>query len=149
VEPGLAVRRFLVTVFVAAALGHVRFLAQDLVLPNKPGSLKFAAMGDNGTGEQPEYDVAKQMDAWHGRFPYDMVIMLGDNMYGGQQPADFVRKFQTPYKALLDAGVKFYATLGNHDKTSNHAYGLFGVGGQRYYTFARNNVRFFIVTPLM
>jgi predicted MPP superfamily phosphohydrolase len=106
-------------------------------------------MGDNGTGEQPEYDVAKQMDAWHGRFPYDMVIMLGDNMYGGQQPADFVRKFQTPYKALLDAGVKFYATLGNHDKTSNHAYELFGMGGQRYYTFARNNVRFFIVTPLM
>ena len=30
-------------------------------------------------------------------FPFDLVIMLGDNMYGGQQPADFVRKFEQPY----------------------------------------------------
>jgi 3',5'-cyclic AMP phosphodiesterase CpdA len=137
--------RALATLVVVAALGDSRFLAQDLLLPNRPGSLKFAAIGDNGTGEPPEYDVASQMDVWHGRFPYDMVIMLGDNMYGSQQPADFVQKFQTPYKPLLDAGVKFYATLGNHDKTSNDAYQPFGMGGQRYYTFARGNVRFLVL----
>ena len=32
-------------------------------------------------------------------FPFDLVIMLGDNMYGGQSPADFVRKFEQPYAA--------------------------------------------------
>jgi hypothetical protein len=138
-------RRILTTLIVVALLGSGRFFAQDLVLPNQAGSVKFAAMGDNGTGESPEYDVAKQMEVWHGRFPFDMVIMLGDNMYGSQRPADFVQKFEAPYKPLLDAGVKFYAALGNHDKTSNDAYQPFGMGGQRYYTFARGNVRFFVL----
>jgi len=137
--------RVAATLLIVAALGHARFLAEDLVLPNKSGSVKFAALGDTGTGEVPEYDVANQMDAWHARFPYDMVIMLGDNMYGGQQPADFVQKFAAPFKPLLDAGVKFYAALGNHDQTSNDAYQPFGMGGQRYYTFARGNVRFFVL----
>ena len=33
------------------------------------------------------------------KFPFDLVIMLGDNMYGGQRPADFVKKFEQPYAA--------------------------------------------------
>jgi len=38
--------------------------------------------------------------------------MLGDNIYGADTPADFKLKFEAPYKPLLDAGVKFYASLG-------------------------------------
>src|SRR5580704_16599462 len=132
-----------VVVVAAALLWGVQ--AQELTIPNRPGSLKFAAIGDNGAGEQPEYDVANQMDRWHRRFPFDMVIMLGDNMYGSQRPADFVQKFERPYKPLLDAGVKFYASLGNHDRTSNDMYGPFNMGGTRYYTYARLNVRFFVL----
>ena len=30
-------------------------------LPNQPGSLKFAVIGDSGTGERPQYEVADQM----------------------------------------------------------------------------------------
>jgi calcineurin-like phosphoesterase family protein len=116
--------------------------AEDAFLPNRPGSLKFAAIGDNGTGDQPQYDVAGQMEQWHRRFAFDMVIMLGDNLYGSQRPADFVRKFERPYKPLLDAGVKFYASLGNHDKPSNDDYGPFNMNGERYYSYVRNNVRF-------
>ena len=41
--------------------------------------------------------------------------MLGDNTYGGETARDFELRFETPYKPLLDAGVKFYAALGNHD----------------------------------
>jgi 3',5'-cyclic AMP phosphodiesterase CpdA len=120
--------------------------AQLLTLPNRPDSLKFAAMGDNGTGDQQQYDVANQMNAWHMRFPYDLVIMLGDNVYGGQKPADFLRKFERPYKALSDAGVRFYAALGNHDDpTADVAYPPFDMEGQRYYTYARQNVRFFVL----
>src|SRR5882724_4507954 len=113
-------------------------------LPNQAGSVKFAAIGDNGTGEQPEYDIANQMDHWHRQFQFDMVIMLGDNLYGSQRPADFVQKFERPYKPLLDAGVKFYASLGNHDNASNDTYKLFNMGGERYYTYVRNNVRFVV-----
>ena len=68
------------------------------------------AMGDNGTGDPSQYETARQMVVWRERFPYDFVIMLGDNLYGSQEPQDFVTKFETPYKPLLDAGVKFYAS---------------------------------------
>jgi predicted phosphodiesterase len=117
--------------------------AQQSALPNRTGSLKFVAMGDNGTGDQPQYDIGLQMAAARSRFPFDLVIMLGDNMYGGQSPNDFVKKFEQPYAPLLAAGVKFQASLGNHDRPENVSYKNFNMNGQRYYTFARGNVRFF------
>jgi predicted phosphodiesterase len=118
---------------------------QATPLPNKPGSLKFAAIGDNGTGDTPQYDVARQMVTAHGAFAFDLVIMLGDNMYGGQSPQDFVQKFEKPYAELLAAGVKFQASLGNHDRPDNVSYKFYNMGGQRYYSYARNNVRFFVL----
>ena len=71
--------------------------------------------------------------------------MLGDNMYRGQSPQDFVQKFEKPYAELLAAGVKFQASLGNHDRPENVSYKFYNMGGQRYYTYARNNVRFFVI----
>src|SRR6187549_3122421 len=56
----------------------------ELTLPNARDSVKFAAIGDMGTGDTPQYDVGKQMATWHAKFPYDFVIMLGDNLYGRQ-----------------------------------------------------------------
>ena len=65
-------------------------------------------------------------------------------MYGGQKPQDFQKKFEQPYKALLDGGVKFYAVLGNHDDVNQRSYKLFNMGGERYFTFKpRNGIRFF------
>ena len=138
--------RLIVAALAVTALARSGFHAQELsTLPNRPDSLKFAAIGDNGTGDQPEYDVANQMERWHRRFPFDMVIMLGDNLYGSQRAADFVQKFERPYMPLLAAGVKFYASLGNHDKTSNDTYQPFNMGGERYYTYTRGNVRFLVL----
>ena len=128
------------------ALARTESAAQDgAFLPNHAGSVKFAVIGDNGTGDQPQYDIAEQMDRWHRRFGFDMVIMLGDNLYGSQRAADFVQKFERPYKPLLDAGVKFYASLGNHDKPSNDAYAPFNMNGARYYSYVRNDVRFVVL----
>ena len=141
---GAPVRAFVAAALVAAVLAP-RLAAQGLTLPNLTDSVKFAAMGDNGTGDRPEYDTANQMAAWHERFPFDFVIMLGDNMYGSQKPADFVQKFERPYRPLLETGVRFYASLGNHDNTSNDAYKPFNMNGQRYYTYAKKNVRFFVL----
>ncbi len=112
-------------------------------LPNRPDSVKFAAIGDNGTGDRPQIEVAQQMIKARGAFPFDLVIMLGDNMYGGQSPADFVKKFEQPYAALLKAEVQFRASLGNHDQPRNVNYKLYNMNGQRYYSYARGNVRFF------
>ena len=145
VAPGTVLRRL---AFAAAAVAAIvtTSLAQDSsYLPNRADSLKFAAIGDNGTGEQPQYDVATQMDRWHHMFPFDTVIMLGDNIYGPHEAADFDRKFAHPYKPLLDAGVKFFASLGNHDKTTDDLYAPFNMGGRRYYSYVRNHVRFLAI----
>jgi 3',5'-cyclic AMP phosphodiesterase CpdA len=128
---------------VLAAVASGGLFAQSSSLPNRPDSLKFAAIGDNGTGEKEQYEVGRQMVVARQRFSFDLVIMLGDNMYGGQTPADFVQKFEQPYAPLLAAGVKFQASLGNHDRPENISYKLFNMNGQRYYSYARNNVRFF------
>jgi 3',5'-cyclic AMP phosphodiesterase CpdA len=114
-------------------------------VPNRKDSLKFVAIGDMGTGDKPQYEVGAQMNAWHGKFPFELVIMLGDNMYGSQRPRDFVDKFENPYKPLLDAGVKFYAALGNHDSQTNRFYKPWNMNGERYYTFSKKNAKFFVL----
>jgi hypothetical protein len=116
--------------------------AHELLLPLKDGSVRFAVIGDNGTGESAEYEVGQEMARYREKFPFDFVMMLGDNLYGGSKPSDYEKKFERPYKALLDGGVKFYASLGNHDNSNERLYGLFNMGGQRYYTFKKANVQF-------
>jgi 3',5'-cyclic AMP phosphodiesterase CpdA len=128
---------------VAAVTSTATFGQSPAALPNRPDSVKFAAIGDNGTGDRPQYEVAEQMVKARAAFPFDLVIMLGDNMYGGQTPADFVRKFERPYTPLLEAGVKFQASLGNHDRAENVSYKFFNMNGERYYSYTRRNVRFF------
>ena len=123
-------------------VGNVAPASQE-ALPARPDSLKFAAMGDTGNGSRAQYDVGERLASARAQFPFELVIMLGDNMYGRQQPQDFVTKFERPYAALLSAGVGFYAALGNHDNPTNTKFEGFHMGGARYYTFARKNARFF------
>ena len=133
----------LLTTLVLAASALWSVTAQEISLPNAANSLKFMAMGDTGSGDTEQFDVANQMARFRAKFPFDMVIMLGDNIYGGQGASDLAKKFAQPYKALLDGGVKFYASLGNHDDPANRQYPLWNMGGQLYYTYAAKNVRFF------
>ena len=119
--------------------------APPIELPNKEGSLKFGVLGDFGTGSREQYQMADQIAKLHGRFPFEIVVTVGDNLYGSERPQDFVRKFEQPYKPLLDAGVKFYASLGNHDAREQARYKLFNMDGRTYYTFKapKEDVRFF------
>jgi hypothetical protein len=129
--------------FVALAAISLSLSAQELALPLKTGSVRFAAIGDMGTGEQPQYDVAEQIIAHRQTFPFEFVMMLGDNIYGGHDPSDYESKFERPYKLLIDAGVKFYAVLGNHDTPNERFYKFFNMNGLKYYTYKKSNVRFF------
>jgi hypothetical protein len=135
-------RREFFQLFVGAGL-YRPGLAQDVRLPLKEKSVRFAVIGDNGTGDRPQYEVGSQMAAYHEKFPFEFVLMLGDNIYGGQSASDFKRKFEDPYKKLLDAGVKFYASLGNHDNPNQRFYKPFNMDGRRYYNFRRGNAAFF------
>ena len=107
-----------------------------LTLPNAERSIKFAIIGDSGRGSKEQHDVAAQMAAYRQRFDYKFVLMAGDNIYEGPASSeDYRLKFEDPYKPLLDAGVKFYAALGNHDDSNQVYYEPFHMGGERYYTF--------------
>jgi hypothetical protein len=115
-------------------------------LPLRDGSARFAAIGDTGTGSYEQFRVAGQLAAAREVFPFEFVIMMGDNMYGSEGPQDYVDKFARPYQPLLDAGVKFYASLGNHDETNQIFYEPFNMGGQRFYTFRpKADLRFFAI----
>jgi hypothetical protein len=95
----------------------------QLALPNADRSIKFAIIGDSGRGTPEQREVAAQMEAYRQRFDYKFVLMAGDNIYEGPATEDDYRlKFEEPYKLLLDAGVKFYAALGNHDDSNQIFY---------------------------
>ena len=111
----------------------------------RPESLRFAVVGDAGSGEAAQYDVGRQMSAARETFPFEFVIALGDNMYGRQEPQDFVTKFEKPYEPLLAAGVRFFGALGNHDRQENRFYPGFNMAGERFYTFVRQDVRFVVL----
>ncbi|HXG55510.1 MAG TPA: metallophosphoesterase [Vicinamibacterales bacterium] len=119
--------------------------AAETTMPNRPDSLKFAILGDFGTASRGQLEMAAEMARVRQRFPFEFVITVGDNLYGGERPQDFVSKFEAPYKLLLDAGVKFYASLGNHDGREQAHYKLFNMDGKLYYSFkpTKQNVRFF------
>ena len=119
----------------------------QIPLPNKPDSLHFAVIGDNGNGEKEQYEVGQQMLTWYARFQFPIVVMMGDNIYGSERPQDFAQKFESPYKPLLDKGVKFYACLGNHDSREQRYYKLYNMDGNLYYSFKapKEDVRFFVL----
>jgi hypothetical protein len=109
----------------------------SLTLPNRATSVKFAVIGDSGRGTPPQHEIAAQMTAYREDFPFAFVLMLGDNLYEGPATRDdYRRKFEEPYRRLLDQGVKFYASLGNHDDPQEIIYPLFNMDGERYYSFS-------------
>jgi predicted phosphodiesterase len=119
--------------------------ARQIALPvDDREAVRFAVIGDNGTGEPPQYEVGRQMLLAHASFPFEFVVMVGDNLYGSQGPGDFATKFETPYGPLLRTKIPFYAALGNHDQPKNREYPGFNMGGDRYYSFVNGRVRFFV-----
>jgi predicted MPP superfamily phosphohydrolase len=113
-------------------------------VPNKEGSFKFGVLGDFGTGLPVQYELARQMAKFYQQFKFEIFVLVGDNLYGAERPQDFKKKFEVPYKPLIDAGVKFYACLGNHDAREQRFYKQFNMEGKLYYTFSpRPNIRFF------
>jgi predicted phosphodiesterase len=136
-------RRSVLYVLLASWMAGSQLPAVDLQLPLKQKSVRFAVIGDSGTGDKAQFDVGRQMADCRQKFPFESVLMLGDNIYGDESAVDFQRKFEEPYKTLLDAGVKFYASLGNHDNPNERFYKPFNMGEKRYYNFKNNGVEFF------
>jgi predicted phosphodiesterase len=129
----------------AAGQAPAAAAAPPSTLPNDKDSVKFLVIGDTGTGGRAQYEVGQRIAEAHKRFPFEFAIMLGDNLYGSEGPSAYVNKFEKPYKPLLDAGVKFYASLGNHDEPAQRFYKPFNMDGKRFYTFDKGDVEFFVL----
>jgi predicted phosphodiesterase len=111
----------------------------------------FAVIGDFGTGDAEQQQIADRMCAYRGSHPYDLVVTTGDNVYDVGDPARFDAAFFQPYKCLHDAGVQFRASLGNHDIATDNGRPeldepLFGFkNNRRNYVVREGGVRFVIV----
>jgi len=100
--------------------------------------IRFAVIGDWGTGNDDADAVAGQMLNSHRRTPFDYVIAAGDNIYPNGNGRYFTEHFERPFAQLLSDRVNFYTVLGNHDvEQGRHDqchYPLFNMGGRNYYT---------------
>ncbi len=87
-------------------------------------AVRVLTLGDFGYGApenrrlagEGQKQVAAAMLQTHRQSPFDFALTLGDNFYpdGMESPAD--TRWQTLWSQLYDPlGLKFYATLGNHD----------------------------------
>jgi hypothetical protein len=115
----------------------------SLTLPLKEGSVRFGIIGDTGTASKQQQQLADVMLRYQKAFPFEFVLMMGDNLYGSETPADYKKKFQDVYQPLLDNKVKFYATLGNHDQPNERFYEYFNMDGKEYYRFTKGNAAFY------
>jgi 3',5'-cyclic AMP phosphodiesterase CpdA len=109
----------------------------------REGSVRFLAIGDTGRGSREQYELGRVMMDYQKAFPYEFVIMTGDNIYGKERAEDMKKKFEDVYRPILGAGVKFYASLGNHDESNQRFYELFNMNGEEYYRFKKGNVAFY------
>ena len=78
-------------------------VAQQVSPPSAKDTVQFLAIGDTGTGDRAQYEVATQLAKVRAVFPFTFAIMMGDNMYGNERTSDYAKKFELPYKPLLDA----------------------------------------------
>jgi hypothetical protein len=101
----------------------------------------FIAIGDMGTGDSAQMSVAAAITTHHNTHPFDTALTLGDNIYPDGNPRLFKEKFEVPYAELLKRGVRFYASLGNHDvrrgRDAELKYPNFNMDGRPYYSFVK------------
>ena len=114
-----------------------------LTLPMREGSVKFMAVGDTGRGNRQQNELAQVMFEYRRVFPFDFALLMGDNIYYQESAEDLKTKFENVYRPLLDGGVKFYASLGNHDESNQRFYAPFNMNGEEYYRIEKGGVSFY------
>lgn len=117
--------------------------------------IRFAVIGDYGSGSQAEADVADLVKGWNP----DLVITTGDNNYpsGSAETIDenvgqFYHEFIYPYNGEYGEGAdinRFFPSLGNHDWDSQSAQPYLDYftlpGNERYYDFTWGFIHFFVL----
>src|SRR5262245_54103079 len=63
-------------------------IAQDVRLPRRDKSTRFAVLGDTGTGDRQQREVGVKVEEYRKKTNFSFAIMLGDNIYGSERPQD-------------------------------------------------------------
>jgi acid phosphatase len=79
------------------------------------GRLEFVVIGDFGTGEADQYEVAGAIRTWAATHPVDALVTTGDNIYETGHPDRFRATWHRPYGWLDTRGIDVLSALGNHD----------------------------------
>jgi len=111
-------------------------------IPGRSGSTIFALIGDSGSGDAAQKNVASAMLRYFSiAHRFSFVVMLGDNLYDD----DYQGEFAMPYQGLLERGVLFYAAIGNHDRELQQHYKPFHMTDRLYFAFTEGNARFVVL----
>jgi len=89
--------------------------------PDASDRLRFAALGDNGSGGRQAMAVAERMAETYRDQPFGLVALLGDICYYGNFEDRYEDVFRRPMAPLLDASVGFELAIGNHDAALRHS----------------------------
>lgn len=102
--------------------------ANPIPFPTKspePSEIRFAALGDTGRGcddesseRSPQCAMSKRIAEVQKSTGFNLLLLLGDNVYERGNPKDFFEKLYNPYKQLAQNGVLIKGVLGNHDVPS-------------------------------
>jgi len=136
--------------------GELLRLALPEVVPPPKGTIRFAVIGDYGSGSHHERDVAQMIESWKP----DFIATLGDNNYpiGEAETIDgnigrFFHAYISPYKGSYGAGAtanRFFPIIGHRDWDSPSGLQPYLEyftlpGNERYYEFVRGPVHFFML----
>lgn len=129
------------------------------VLSYSQTNVKFASIGDFGSGSADELAISNLVKSWNPEF----IITVGDNNYPigawatiDQNIGQFYRGFIHPYVGTYGPDTatinRFFPCLGNHDLYSNYGlpfYDYFTLprnphNNERYYDYVKGNVHFFV-----
>jgi tartrate-resistant acid phosphatase type 5 len=123
--------------------------------PPAAGVIRFAAIGDYGSGSLGEGDVAKVIKSWRPEF----IITLGDNNYelGGIEAYDatigrFYHEYIAPYDGSYGKGAdvnRFFPIPGHRDWDTDQLKPYLDFftlpGNERYYDLVRGPVHLFMI----
>ncbi|MGH2723917.1 MAG: metallophosphoesterase family protein [Actinomycetota bacterium] len=79
------------------------------------GPVDLAVIGDFGTGEEAQREVAEALRTWADGRPLDALVTTGDNIYDSGHPDEFDQAWHQPYGWVDREGIPVLASLGNHD----------------------------------
>ena len=97
----------------------------EFTVPDKMPEVKylqFLALGDFGTGDTGQFDVASGMAEKTRVDSVEFTLLLGDNFYENGVKSFDDEQFQSKFEEVYNSPslqVPFYAVLGNHDHRGN------------------------------